>query len=174
MQLFQHQQKIINEDPNEIWRDVIGYEGLYQVSSFGNVLSIKRKKILKIRNTGDGYFAIVLCKNGIMKNKNIHRLVAETFILNKNDKPCVNHIDNDTSNNNVSNLEWVTYKENRVHCINQNRHNIGIKNFHSKLTESDIIAIRKSTFSTKDLSIIYKVTTRTIRDIIIRDTWKHI
>lgn len=92
----------------EEWRDVVGYEGLYQVSSFGNVKSLFRyKKILKpvIRN---GYESVGLCKDKKAKYATVHRLVAEAFIPNPKNLPIVNHRDESKLNNYVKNLEWCT------------------------------------------------------------------
>lgn len=105
----------------EIWKDIKGYEGLYQVSSEGRVKSKARngnwkEKILKPVKTKDNYFIVGLCKNGKSKNKRINRLVAEAFIPNPENKPEVNHIDGNKHNNKISNLEWVTTKENIVHA----------------------------------------------------------
>lgn len=110
----------------EEWRDIKGYEGLYQVSNLGRVRSLDRKvwggdkfgycirqgKILKL-NDHLGYKFIRLSVNANKKKYWVHRLVAETFILNPENKPQVDHIDTDASNNNVDNLRWVTQKENR-------------------------------------------------------------
>lgn len=102
---------------------------MYQISNRGRVKSLQRKsdvdgrlirsKILKtgINNPGinnPGYKFVVLRKNGTSKNKMIHRLVAETFLNNPMD--CINHKDGDKSNNDVDNLEWCTYSENRFHA----------------------------------------------------------
>ena len=95
----------------EIWKDVLGYEGLYQVSNAGNVRSSRRpmaKGGVRKKNESHGYLRVVLCKNGIVENKAIHRLVAEAFIENPNNYPVVNHMDENRTNNNVNNLEWCT------------------------------------------------------------------
>lgn len=100
--------------PNEIWKDIKGYENKYQISNYGRVKSLlnicwhnekKREKILTIKTTGL-YPHIRLMNKGIGKNYLIHRLVAETFIPNPNNLPQVNHIDEDKNNNYVLNLEW--------------------------------------------------------------------
>lgn len=104
----------------EIWKDIKGYEGKYQVSNLGNVKSLcynntKISKLLGIyknKNNDNGYYFTPLSKNGKPKNFFIHRLVAEAFISNPNNLPCVNHIDEDKSNNKVDNLEWCSYKYN--------------------------------------------------------------
>ena len=106
----------------EIWKDVKGYEGLYQVSNLGRVkrlrfinrhLDFKQEKILKpYKDGGDYYFVIGLHKNGKKKYKAIHRLVAEAFIPNPNNYPIVNHKDENKENNYVDNLEWCTHKYN--------------------------------------------------------------
>lgn len=97
----------------EIWKDIKGYEGLYEISNLGNV---KSSKILKKELCKNGYFRIKLFKNGKGKRFLIHRLVAIAFIPNQDDKPQVNHRDGNKQNNNVNNLEWVTSKENNIHA----------------------------------------------------------
>ena len=114
---------------SEIWKDVVGYEGLYKVSNKGNVFSVERmvrgKKcggiILKPRYHRDGYLQVMLCKNGIRKNKLIHRLVLETFVENPNNLPEVNHKDENKTNNDLSNLEWCTSKYNSNHGTRNER-----------------------------------------------------
>lgn len=86
--------------------------GLYQVSNTGKIKSLKYKKILKPSFDKNGYASLNLCKNGKISHRTIHRLVAETFITNTNNYPCVNHKDENPKNNNVENLEWCTYKYN--------------------------------------------------------------
>lgn len=110
----------------EIWKDIKGYEGLYQVSNLGRVKSLSRvtsqnkilpEIILKPQIHGRGYFAVGLYKNGKITNNYIHRLVASTFIINQNNSLQVNHIDGDKSNNYVENLEWVSNSDNNLHAI---------------------------------------------------------
>lgn len=112
----------------EEWKDIEGYEGLYQVSDQGNVKSLARKRnnskgsytqkerILKQSNTTTGYKKVELVKNGQKKSLRVHRLVAQAFIPNPENKPEVNHIDGNKTNNFVSNLEWVTSSENTTHA----------------------------------------------------------
>ena len=97
---------------NEIYKDIPGYEGLYQISNLGNVKSLKRNKILAKNNNGNGYLYACLSKDGQAKNYYIHRLVSQAFIPNPDNKPEVNHKDENKENNCVENLEWVTSKEN--------------------------------------------------------------
>lgn len=108
----------------EVWKDIEEYEGLYQVSNFGRVKSLKRysinnantkNRLLKLSLNRKGYLNVTLCKNGKYKSHRIHRLVAQAFIPNPENKPQVNHIDEIKTNNMVSNLNWMTNKENRNH-----------------------------------------------------------
>lgn len=104
----------------EVWKSIKGYDGLYEVSNYGRVKSLPKAKhsrksemILKLRK--HPYKCVNLCKEGKISTKSVHRLVAEAFIPNPYNKPAVNHIDCNPSNNNVSNLEWVTFLENQMH-----------------------------------------------------------
>lgn len=98
----------------EIWKDIEGYEGKYQVSNMGRIKFLKFKKIRILRSEKDvnGYLRVTLHKNGIIKRYKVHRLVAQAFIPNPNNLPQVNHKDEDKTNNNVSNLEWCDAKYN--------------------------------------------------------------
>lgn len=113
----------------EIWKDIKNYEGLYQISNLGRIKSLprknKRRNIKKefIKSTSKikkGYLRVGLSKNGVIKYYYPHRLVAEAFIPNPQNKPCVNHKDCNVKNNNANNLEWCTYIENN----NYKNHNI--------------------------------------------------
>ena len=105
----------------EIWKDIKGYEGFYQVSNLGRVKSLKRvarnnhrvrERILKTYIDKDGYIKCCLCKEGKRKPLMVHRLVAKAFIPNVNNYPVVNHKDEVKDNNKVENLEWCTHKYN--------------------------------------------------------------
>jgi len=112
----------------ENWKDVVGYEGVYQVSDQGRIKRVGTYRnqtgkewesnfILSPGTKENGYKYVQLCKENRVKPKHVHRLVAEAFIDNPNNSPIVNHIDGNKANNNVSNLEWATYTENNVHSI---------------------------------------------------------
>lgn len=98
----------------EIYKDIEGYEQLYQISNYGNVKSLKynKEKILKPAKLKNGYLQVTLCKEEKRKQHYIHRLVGEAFIDNPNNYKQVNHKDENPANNNVSNLEWCTNEYN--------------------------------------------------------------
>lgn len=104
----------------ETWKDVVGYDGLYKVSNFGRVYSIPRpstKGGIKKQTDMNGYLRTILSKNHKKFNAGVHRLVAEAFIPNPDNKPTVNHIDGNKHNNNVNNLEWATNVEQLKHSF---------------------------------------------------------
>lgn len=94
----------------EIWKDIEGYEGVYHVSNLGRVKRVATNRVLQPYRNKVGYLLVYLCKNGKRKTHRIHRLVAQSFIPNQENKPEVNHLDENKSNNMVSNLEWSTRK----------------------------------------------------------------
>lgn len=100
----------------EIWKDIYGYEELYQISNFGRVKSLKygKEQILKPRKDKYGYLRVGLSKDGKVKNCQIHRLVANAFIPNDDDlfKTEINHKDENKENNIYTNLEWIDHKSN--------------------------------------------------------------
>jgi len=115
----------------EVWNDIEGYEGFYQVSNFGNVKSLRRivkqgwgyriipERILN-KTTNKGYQYVGLYLNGSNKTYLVHRLVANSFIENKKNKSQVNHINCDKTDNKITNLEWCTPKENMKHAKENN------------------------------------------------------
>lgn len=146
----------------EIWKDITGYEGLYQVSSLGNVKSLdryvkhyrggncfKKGATLKPSKNRKGYYLIVLAKEGISRSKSIHRIVAETFIPNQQNKPQVNHKDGNKTNNSVQNLEWATQEENMTHAFENglNKGSMlgkkGVSHPRNLLTQYDVNEIKK-------------------------------
>ena len=98
----------------EIWRDIEGYQGLYQISNKGHAKSLKwgKERILKPWINSSGYYYIILCNDSVKKAFRLHRLVAETFITNPYNLPEVNHKDENKKNNCVDNLEWMRHIDN--------------------------------------------------------------
>lgn len=105
----------------EIWKDIPDYEGHHQISNTGKIYSVKRNRMLKQSNQPDGYYRARLCFNGVVKSFLVHRLVATTFIPNPTGLLDVNHIDEDKSNNSVTNLEWMSHKDNINHGTRNHR-----------------------------------------------------
>jgi len=172
----------------EIFKDIKGYEGLYQVSNLGRVKSLPKEVV--IYNGGSyktkvkflkpklcnhyGYLTFNL--NGKFKKQ--HRLVAEAFIPNPENKPQVNHIDSDKTNNTIDNLEWVTASENTIHAYKnkliKNNPYKGIDNNGSKFTKEDIITIRNSNDTQRAIGKKYGVSHVVIGRIINNKSYKNI
>ena len=133
----------------EVWKDIKGYEGLYQVSSYGRVKTlarlvidsigretIRKEKVLSTRPSSQtGYPTINLFKDGKRTTVNVHRLVAEAFIPNPNNLPCVNHKDESRNNNFVDNLEWCTYRYNNTYGTVCERKNKSLAKFYDSHDE---------------------------------------
>lgn len=114
----------------ELWKDIKGFEGIYQVSNLGNIRSLDRKTNTAIKNqnyvvkkgkmikphVAMGYYALSLSKGNKIITQRVHKLVAQTFIPNPENKPCVNHKDGNKLNNRIDNLEWCSHKENAQHA----------------------------------------------------------
>ena len=133
----------------EIWKDIPEYEGLYQASNLGRIKSIERftsdghhimSKILK-PSLAKGYLKVSLCKDNVAKTIYVHRLVAKTFLTNKDNLPCINHKDENKLNNRVDNLEWCTHFYNTHYgtSIKKNRE----KQLNYKKTSKPVIKLNK-------------------------------
>lgn len=134
----------------EIWKDIKGYEGYYQVSNLGRVKSLntrlkyrygyrtRKGRILKPSISHKGYFKITLSKNNKSRNATIHRTVAQAFIPNPENKPCTNHKNGIKTDNRVENLEWCTISENTQHA-----YDTGLKVTSEKLKEINRIRVSK-------------------------------
>ena len=175
----------------EVWRDVVGYEGLYQVSSLGRVRSLDAlvvSKGLKSKHIRPGiimtpqvsefgYLRILLYRGmRDFKRHNVHRLVALAFVLNPLNKPQVNHKNGIKADNRVENLEWVTASENSRHAIENGLQvaRRGEDNHYAKLSNADIVAIRNSKNRLRECAKEYGVSEGNISMIRNRKTWAHV
>jgi len=181
----------------EVWKDIQGYEGYYQISNLGSVKSLERKlphnkfknvicnykeRIMKQNNDTKGYPSIMLRVNNVIKTLRIHRLVAQAFIPNPENKPQINHINGIKTDYSIINLEWCNQSENNTHAYKTGLRTSecvrGINSNHSKLTEENVLEIRRrflnENISRKELSEIYNVSRRNICHIINNEIWKHI
>lgn len=103
--------------PGEVFKDIPGYEGQYQVSNLGRVKSLKTKngRIMRLKKTWSGYVQVCLCQGNVKTHHSVHALVLEAFVSLRPEKHVANHIDGERSNNRLSNLEWVTQQKNIMH-----------------------------------------------------------
>jgi len=177
----------------EQWYDIPEYKGLYQVSTLSRFKSLSRvvkhsfggnktirERIMTQGIDSKGYYRVFFTVLGITKMKLTHRLIANTFIPNPENKPEVNHKDGNKLNNHISNLEWNTCKENINHAI-RTKLNIAAKGINTgscKLTEKEVLEIRfkykNKLGSLRSLAYEYSVSYPTARSIVKRLKWKHI
>ncbi len=162
----------------EIWKDIKDFEGLYQISNFGRVKSLKTGKILKQTIKENGYLQIGLYKNNKKYYFLVHRLVTEAFIDNPNNYPQVNHISGIKSENNVDNLEWCNASQNGKHAYDNNlsKPQSGINHGNNRLTEKQVLEIRalEGIKSYPEISTEFGICKQHVCDIINRKKWKHI
>lgn len=172
----------------EEWRVVKEFPTRFMVSNQGRVWSIASKKILKQGTTKTGYRVIssrVGGRNGKPICKKVHRWVAQEFVSNMENKPYVNHLDGDKTNNCASNLEWCTSSENTLHAYKtglypKERKTIGVDHKDSVLNENDVKYIRQvyikgcKSFGARALAKAYGVNKSTISNIVGLKTWKHV
>ena len=175
---------------SEIWKDVVGYEGLYEVSNIGNVRSVAhdvvlggqragvihhvRAKMRKLQRRYDGYVGIKLIRDSVLSDFLVHRLVASAFIENAKNLPEVNHKNSDRTDNRVENLEWVTAKDNVAHSTREGSAH-GERKGCSKLKDDDIIDIKfllSYGVTNADIGRLYGVKPHTISVIKHGKTWK--
>ena len=160
----------------ENWKTIKNYEN-YQISDFGNVKMTennltRKERQLKPLITTKGYHRVRLYQNNISKFYFIHRLVAEYFLTNIENKNTVNHINGNKSDNSLINLEWNTYRENMNHSIENKLSSCGERNGRSKITQIQAEEIRKSTLTSNQLSEIYGIHKSNINRIRRGDGWK--
>ena len=158
---------------DEVWKDIEGYEGLYQVSTCGNIKSlpkirrngtgtyVQKERLLKPSNTSTGYKKVELCKDGKRKGFKVHRLVAIAFIPNPDNKPEVNHIDGNKINNNIDNLEWVTSSENTIHA-----YETGLSSNKKELDEAKVVELYNNGTSKEEIAKMFDVSNIVIARIL--------
>ena len=168
--------------PDEQWRDVVGYEGLYQVSNFGRVKSFHKGKVIirKPVTLSDGYQQVSLDKNGKRKCMGIHVLVAKMFIPNPENKPMVDHYDRNPANNTVRNLSWVTNSENQRRAVELGSKKCGCDNPRSNLSPEQVREIRRlyvrrsHEFGSVALAKMFGVSVSTIKRIVNGTSYKNV
>ena len=164
----------------EIWKDIQGFEGMYQVSNLGSIRSIIKKPFLAMVLAKDktGYLSVQFSVKGKKYRHRVHRLVALSFIDNVYGSPVINHKDGDKRNNRVNNLEWTTYRDNAVHAMRIGLSPKGEKSSLSKLKEKDVIDIRRmwklKQKTQGEMAEIFSIDQTTISLVVNRKTWKHI
>lgn len=163
----------------EIWKDIKGYEGLYEVSNYGKVRRLTSGRMRTPVSNTYGYYNIYLCKNGKQKYFSAAYLVISTFVRERPDGYHINHIDFNRKNNYVENLEYLTPSENSKYSWKHGRlaKITGENHRSNKLSIKDVIQIRKDKLSGQSTLFIskkFKVSNTNIKLICRRKIWKHV
>lgn len=176
----------------EKWKDILGYEGLYKISNYGNVTSVARvisngngirksKDLLKTHvDNGHGYFRVCLSKKNTKKYVLVHILIANHFIENPNNLPIINHKDGNKKNNTIDNLEWCTWSHNNKHGYDTGliKSLKGENHKRAKLTNKDVLEIREhlkqGVLSNVKISKLYNISSNSISGIKTKATWGHL
>lgn len=178
----------------EIWKDVVGYQGFYQISSSGKVKSLLRKvshrgrlltvkeRLLSLCKSGNGYLVVSLCDRVSTKKRYIHSLVAEAFLKKKDGDNCINHLDLNKENNLVSNLEWTTLAENNRHALRYGKKAVypcrqGEKSSTFKTTDADVrkmLIMHKEGLGASAIAKKFNLSRHLVYNVVHRKTWKHV
>ena len=162
----------------EIWKDVQGYEGLYQVSNLGRVKSFQLGEgtLLNPSLARKGYLCVELRLSGKRKRFRIHRLVAMAFIPNIENKPEVNHINGIKTDNRIENLEWVTHLENISHAWNTGLGKAGEDHYQAAFTNEQVLYIRNNpdNLTTSELGRKFEVDSWLISLVQTGKTYKNV
>lgn len=172
-----NQLQVQNKNPTEVWKEIPGYEGYYEASTFGNIRSMDRilncpwgevypakgkpKAMCKDKY---GYLYVGLSKGRKKRHLTVHRLIALTFIPNPNNKPCIDHIDGDKTNNRVDNLRWCSVKENNSNPITRERHkNVVHTEERNRKVSLGLMGHKVTNVTRKKISDYRKSTARKVR-----------
>lgn len=168
----------------EEWKDIIGYKGIYKISSLGRIKSLKRKYcrktfVMKPSKNADGYLVTALRKNGISKTVSISRLVAIHFLENPKKFKEVNHKNSIRTDNRVNNLEWCDRKYNVNHSYKYGFcSRVGSLNNRTKLDDNDIIFIREinkaGLFSYREIGLMFNLSKSGVYNICKKRNWSHL
>lgn len=174
---------------DEIFKPIRGYEGIYEVSNHGRILSCvkswmgrtKPETVLSTKKQDNGYKRVIFCNNtGIRRSFSVHRLVAEHFIENPKNHPIVNHLNSDPNDNYFENLEWTTYKGNAIHAFANGRRKgrKGTDHPQARYREMDIRIIKKlfsdGKYSQAEIAKMLLTNQASISRIVLGKRWKHI
>lgn len=172
----------MSDPKNDEWR-TIADAPMYEVSSSGKVRrsipgqGTRAGLVLSPCETKKGYAMVHLSDNGRRFSSYVHRLVATAFIPNPNSHPQVNHIDSNKSNNDVSNLEWCTNRQNRSHAVRSMTHAFGSRHGFAKLSEIDVMFVRMwfdRGFSKAEIARAFGIGHPAVFKIVRNERWRHV